>query len=147
MSEIIVGGITIALTFLVAMLSYIIKFSFSKGKPPKSYGERLFELTSSLIKASSEVDAVLSELTQVAKDRENSAEQLEKALAGLEEREKELKERIDTLQNVPIPVAEYFAKLVEPSEKRSAKRDYLLFGAGVLVTTVIAIIMQIFTNQ
>ena len=38
-----------------------------KGTPQKTYSERLSELTSSLTKASSEVDGVLHEMAQVAK--------------------------------------------------------------------------------
>ena len=61
----------------------------------------------------------------------------------MEKREKELEEKIDLLQHVPIPVAEHFARLVGPGEKRSAMRDYLLFMAGVIGTTIIAIVLQI----
>ena len=118
-----------------------------KKLPRKSYSERLSELTASLTRASGEVDAVLGELSQVARDREKAANELQLSLAQLEKREKELKDRIDALQKVPIPVAEHFAKLVEPSERRSSRRDYLLFGAGVIVTTIIAIIIQIFTGM
>ncbi len=61
----------------------------------------------------------------------------------LETREKELKEKIEALESTPLPVAEHFAKLLESGEKRSAKRDYVLFGAGVVVTTGVAIIIQV----
>jgi hypothetical protein len=46
------------------------------------------------------------------------------------------------LQNVPLPVAQEFAKLVAPAEKKSARRDYLLFVSGVVVTTVITVILK-----
>jgi len=104
-----------------------------KELPQKTYSERLSELSSSLSKASSEVDGVLREMAQVAKEREASVKNLEKGLIDLEKREKELKEKIDLLQSVPIPVAEHFARLVEPGEKRSARRDYFLFMAGSLL--------------
>ncbi len=64
-------------------------------------------------------------------------------MASLENREKELKEKIEVLEKIPIPVAEHFAKLLESGERRSVRRDYLLFGAGVLVTTVITIAIQL----
>lgn len=134
----IAGGV--ASTELVRKIIYRI---LKKELPQKTYSERLSELTSSLTKASSEVDSVLGEMAQVAKERETSVNNLEKGLKDLEKREKELKEKIDLLQNVPIPVAEHFAKLVEPGEKRSARRDYILFMAGVIVTTIIAIILQL----
>lgn len=112
--------------------------------PPRSYSERLAELTASLTKASRDVDSVLGELGRVAKSREEAVQRLETDLASMEGREKELKEKIATLEQTPLPVAEHFAKLLEAGEKRSAKRDYLLFGAGVVVTTVIAIVIQLF---
>ncbi len=117
-----------------------------KEEPQKTYSERLSELTANLTKASREVDSVIGELAQVARGRESSIQKLETDLASLEAREKELKEKIETLQKVPIPVADHFAKLIESGEKRNARRDYVLFGAGVLVTTVIAIIIQLFTK-
>jgi hypothetical protein len=110
---------------------------FGRPQPQKSYGERLSTLTASLTRASSEVDDVLRELAQVARDREAAVKKLEGDLAGLEGREKELKDRIEALQKTPLPVAEHFAKLLESGERRSARRDYLLFGAGVVVTTAI----------
>ena len=39
-----------------------------------------------------------------------------------------------------------FAALVTPGERRSAMRDYLLFGAGVVVSTAIGIAIQIFVK-
>jgi hypothetical protein len=119
-----------------------------KNEPPKkTYSERLSDLTSSLTKASAEVDSVLREMAQVAKEREASVKELDAGLSDLEKREKELKDKIALLQSVPIPVAEHFAKLVEPGERRSARRDYMLFFSGVVVTTIIAVILQLFALQ
>jgi chromosome segregation ATPase len=112
-------------------------------EPEKPYSERLSELTTSLTKASSEVDSILSELAQVARNRESAVQKLETDLQTLESREKELKEQIEALENTPLPVAEHFAKLLETGQRRSAKRDYILFGAGVVATTIIAIIIQV----
>jgi chromosome segregation ATPase len=114
--------------------------------PPKPYSERLAELTAGLSKASHEVDSVLAELAQVARERTDAVDKLETELATLEGRERELKEKIDALQKTPLPMAEHFAKLIESGEKRSARRDYALFGAGVLVTTVVAILIQLFAH-
>lgn len=114
-----------------------------KKEPKKHYSERLSELTDSLTKASREVDSVLSELAQVAQDREVAVRKLENDLQAMEIREKELKDKIAALENTPLPVAEHFAKLLESGEKRGAKRDYILFGAGAVLTTIIAVIIQI----
>lgn len=108
----------------------------------KPYGERLAELSTSLTKASREVDSVLAEVAQVARSREAAVQKLEFDLEALESREKELKDKVEALQRTPLPVAEHFARLLESGEKRNEKRDYVLFGAGVVLTTVIAIVIQ-----
>ena len=114
-----------------------------RKEPEKSYSKRLAQLTASLTKASRDVDSLLSELAQVARSREGAVQKLETDLVTLETREKELKGKIDALESTPLPVAEHFAKLLDSGEKRRARRDYMLFGAGVLVTTMIAIIIQV----
>ena len=115
--------------------------------PTRQYSERLAELTSSLKEASSEVDTILRELSEVAQKREAAVRQLESDLSVMESKERELKDRIETLARTPIPVADHFAKLLELGEKRSARRDYLLFGAGVVITTAIAIIMELIKHN
>lgn len=117
---------------------------FKKGETEETYSQKLARLTESLIKSSSEVDSVLVELAQVASDREKAVRKLEMDLRELEIREKELKDKVQALENVPIPVAEHFAKLTAAGERRSALRDYVLFGAGVVISTLIAIVLQIF---
>jgi len=62
-----------------------------------------------LTKASKEVDSVLGELAQVARNREVAVRKLEVDLGALEGREKELKEKIEALEKTPLPVAEHFA--------------------------------------
>src|SRR5436853_5947621 len=92
-------------------------FGIEKKRESLSHSERLAKLTESLMTASKEVDAVLSELSQVARDREQAVQKIETDLQNLQEREKELQKRIETLQSVPLPVAEYFAQLTTPGEK------------------------------
>lgn len=125
------------------VIQKLLRAALGRKEPEKPYSERLAELTESLSRASREVDAVLVELARVAKDRARAVRQLETDLATMEGREKELKERIDALEKTPLAVAEHFAKLVAPGERRSAMRDYLLFGAGVVVSTVIGVIIQV----
>lgn len=114
--------------------------------PQAMFSERLALLTAHLTEASREVDGVLAELAQVSKDRVEAVRALEADLNAMEGREEELKQRIETLEKTPMAVAEHFAKLVAPGERRSAMRDYLLFGAGVVVSTVIGIVVQIFVR-
>jgi septal ring factor EnvC (AmiA/AmiB activator) len=136
-SLIAAAGSSMAAAVLFDLLRRIAR----KRQPQEqSYSERLGQLTASLRQASAEVDSVLSELAQVARDRESAVSKLEGQLKDLESKEKTLQERIDHLQALPLPVAEYFAQLTSTGERRSARRDYMLFGAGVLVSTVISVI-------
>jgi hypothetical protein len=115
-------------------------FRIPRRTPTETYAERLAKLTDTLKRSSEDVDGVIEELSTVARERENAVRKLEADLASLSEREQELQKRVDDLQNVPLPVAEHFAALTSVGEKRSARRDYVLFGLGVVVSTVISII-------
>jgi predicted negative regulator of RcsB-dependent stress response len=130
---------------LLALGSGFFFRALERKEPPEveSYSERLANLMKSLTKASSEVDNILAELAQVAGDRHNTVLELEAQLTELEEHERQLQQRIQDLEKVPIPVAEHFAKMIAPGERRSAWRDYGLFAAGVVVSTVIAILLRL----
>ena len=134
-SAVIAIGANIATHYLQKWLS---------PKKEKTYGERLQELISRLSEATRSVDAILGEVAEVAKNREASVNKLESELHELEAKERQMQERLQVLSNTPIPVAEHFAEIMKTSEKSSARRDYLLFGAGVVVSTVIAILLKLF---
>ena len=61
----------------------------------------------------------------------------------MQTKEKELEDRITLLKDVPLPVADRIAEITSGSDRRSARRDYILFGAGVIVSTAIAIILKL----
>ncbi|MCA1790060.1 MAG: hypothetical protein LC667_09450 [Thioalkalivibrio sp.] len=109
----------------------------------EGYAEKIARLTNSLQKASKDVDGVLRELASVAATRASAVSDLESQLRQMTAREQELKKRVEDLQATPIPVAEHFAELIAKGERRSAFRDYALFGLGVVVSTVIAIILRL----
>lgn len=115
-----------------------------KGEKSETYSDKLSRLTDSLQKASGEVDVLLRELAAVAKARTTAAAELEDQLKQLSGREQEMKKRVEELRATPIPVAEHFAALISKGERRSALRDYVLFGMGVVVSTIIAILLRIF---
>lgn len=142
--EIVVG----AISSLLAMSAFsIFQRVFRPGvraqsKKDATYAERLAELTTSLATATEEVDTILAELARVAQERASSVQKLETELANLEVQEKDLKAKVDALKQTPIPAVEHLATLLKPGEQRSARRDYVLFGAGVLLSTVISIGLQ-----
>jgi DNA-binding ferritin-like protein (Dps family) len=111
-------------------------------KTYKTYSERLSELTQNLSRSTKEVDKILLEMTGIAMNREYALNKLEADLLELEKREQDAKKRIKDLENVPLAVAEHFAQLTSAGEKRSARRDYFLFAAGVIVSTIVGVIMK-----
>jgi septal ring factor EnvC (AmiA/AmiB activator) len=130
------------LSGLLPLLEKFLRKQLGREKE-ESYSDKLNRLTGSLQKASGEVDTLLKELASVAKTRATAVADLETQLRQLSDREQELKKRVEDLQATPIPVAEHFAALISKGERRSALRDYVLFGMGVVVSTVIAIILRI----
>lgn len=117
----------------------------TKTKQPMSvaYSEKIATLTHSLVDASSEVDRVLKEMSAVSGEKEAAILALEQKLRDLIEREKYLQEKIQTLQNVPLPAAQYFVNEVKKGERHIAWRDYFLFVLGVAVSTAVAITLKL----
>lgn len=136
--------LNIASAFAVASLvSFAYRFLNARTKDRQpSFADRVEKLAENLNRSSKEVDGILKEIASVTADRQAAAEKLEEELNRLSQHESELKERINALKDIPIPVAEHFAKLTESGERRSARRDYLLFGAGVVTSIVTAIALR-----
>jgi len=97
-----------------------------------------------LAKTSRMMDEVVSKIREYTAQRESAVHSLESQLSQLTSQEGELREKIRNLEAVPLPAAEYFAKLVDKGEGSSAKRDYALFTAGVIVSVIVTIILKHF---
>ena len=76
-------------------------------------------------------------------ERPGAVEKLELQLTQLTAEEESVRNRISALKETRLEVAEHFAAVISSGERRSARRDYLLFGAGVLVWTAISVILQV----
>jgi DNA repair exonuclease SbcCD ATPase subunit len=145
-TELILG----ALSSLIAAIIYTLFRNVTKSLFPTkedvriSYADKMAELTGSLNDASRNVDRILEEMSQVSNQRQEAIAELETQLQSLTEREKQLKERVNNLEKVPLPAIEYFVAEIQKGEKRSAWRDYILFGSGVVVSTVATILLKVF---
>jgi hypothetical protein len=139
------GLIYVLLSFIARPLIKTVRIWLELEKPPtrESYSKKLAKLLNDLQESSSEVDNVLAELDKFAREREAIAQKVEADLEKLTEREQLLQKRIQELSNIPIPIAEYFSALLAQGEKRSAWRDYILFGAGFILSTITAIILRL----
>jgi septal ring factor EnvC (AmiA/AmiB activator) len=139
--------ISLVISLLSGLLPLIQNFLAKKvsGEAKlESYSEKLERLTRALLQSSEDMDKLLAELATVARDRATAVERLESDLQKLEDHEQQLKRKVEDLQAVPIPVAEHFAALMAKGERRSAWRDYILFGLGVVVSTIIAVLLRAF---
>jgi hypothetical protein len=97
-----------------------------------------------LADTSTKMDGIVARIQEYTKGREQSVAKLEEQLGFLAQQEADLRKRIEGLKQVPLPAAEYFAMLVNKSEKSGALRDYLLFTAGILVSAIVAVILRHF---
>jgi len=82
-------------------------------------------------------------MTAVSQERELAVNKLEKKIDELSSREQVLKTKIKDLEQIPLPVAEHFNKLLEKGEKGSASRDYFLFFMGVIISIAITIVFRL----
>jgi len=105
----------------------------------ETYSDKILRLNETLSKSSKEVDNVIKEMALFGQERANSVKKLEQQLEELSMREQQAKARIQTLEKVPVEALQYFEQILEKGDKRSAWRDYKLFGLGVVVSTIIAI--------
>lgn len=132
-------------SFLIGISSIFRRF-FKKRIDTKqeTYSDKILKLTETLTKSSEEVDNIVRELTLIGQERSTSVAKLEQQLEELSTREQQAKDRIQTLEKVPVEAVKYFEQILAKEDKRSAWRDYTLFGLGVLVSTVITILLQYF---
>jgi len=139
---------------------YLIK-SYTKGRKTKSieaianifsielkepviipYAERINKTLKSLRKASDEMALATNEFNDIMNEKQDTIAVLERKLSELADKELEMKTKIETLQKVPIEALTYFESILIKGDKRSAYRDYILFGVGVIVSMIITIVLK-----
>jgi vacuolar-type H+-ATPase subunit I/STV1 len=107
----VIALISLALTVLVVLIDYFLITPLRRRYLHRvSYSALLEELLSKLVETSREVDNILMEIAQVTRERESAVSQLGNEIKRLEANEKEYKERIETLKNVPVPAIDHLLK-------------------------------------
>jgi hypothetical protein len=105
-----------------------------------TYNARVAQVTEIMKASATEAQQLLTEMESATRERLASVELLEQSLKELEDREKTASERLRILQEVEPEAAAELARLVDQSldkrEKVSSKRDYIIFGLGVIVTAI-----------
>ena len=117
----------------------------AKMKSP-SYNERMQSPIIRLKQKSCEIDKILKEINEISREKERTITKLEHELEQLARRQTELRDKISTLEKVPLPALEHFEKILSQGSKWNAKRDYILFGLGVVVSALISVLIMMVTG-
>ncbi len=115
-----------------------------KQSPSENFSARVSRLSDSLKKSSMEIDDALKQFEAAIRQRTTRISQLEKSLQVLSTMEKQAKDRIEKLKGVSIESIKHLEAYLQQGERRSAWRDYILFGSGVVVTTIITALFNFF---
>ena len=142
----IVGSV---INFLFASIFDIALMYYEKNRDLnnvniQSYSDKFNALLKNLKSSSLEIDKTFEEISTLSRKKEKTIIELEQSLSLLAQREKELNEKIETLEKVPLQAIKHFEEVLNKGDKRSAYRDYLLFLLGILVSIVISIILKKF---
>lgn len=126
-----------------ALNKFLSKF-FEVDINEKSYKQRFSKTILTLDKVFLEVEKATNEFNQLMKEKKRGVDFLEKRLEILSGEEQQLKEKVETLQRVPIEAIPYFEEMMSKGEKRSAYRDYILFISGIAVSIIITLILKFY---
>jgi hypothetical protein len=81
------------------------------------------------------------EMTEANRRQETILSQQAERMETLSTTEKELQQRVESLKEVPLPVADYFIELnrkaQEEQDKKRASRDYLLVIISAVLSAAI----------
>jgi peptidoglycan hydrolase CwlO-like protein len=146
MSETISGVILqLLITILIGLVLFIVenrvisRRSRERGLKATSTAD-LTRLVQGLNKSSLELDKILEQIVEVAHHRAEAATNLQAEMKRLEQAEEEYLIRIETLKNEPLRVINDLLNELEPNRIRTPRRDFMLFAAGVVVSTLVSIV-------
>ena len=135
---------TIASGLVTSAVASIFAYYFGerKKKHIPTYHEKMMQLTESLNKASADVDSILQEMSQIAEERQ-------KALSALEQKQTELQAYVDSLEKGPAETLKIYQQIVtqlsEKQDKDSRRLALKYFILGSFVTLIVTIISIVIT--
>jgi predicted transcriptional regulator len=133
-------AILIGLLFFIVENRIISRRSSQAGSKATSTGD-LSRMVNGLNKTSNELDKILAQIVEVAQDRSEAATNLQAQMKKLEEAEEEYLVRIEILKNEPLRVMSDLLNELQPNQIRTPRRDFMLFLAGVVVSTLVSILL------
>lgn len=139
-------GFAIFPTVVANAILPIASLSVSFDAKPRQRGDfegRIAEITDRLKQSGSDAQALLIELEQLMEARRQQLLDAQGRLHTLQLEESEVGERVQLLQAVQPEAAVAINNLLDESletrDKRSARRDWLIFGMGVLLSAAISL--------
>ena len=121
----------------------------AKPRQRGDFKDRIAEITDRLKQSGSDAQSLLIELEQVMAARRQQLLDAQGRLQELQVAESEVKQRVELLQAVRPESAVAINNLLDESlkarDKRSARRDWLIFGMGVLISAVISFVFFLLT--
>jgi hypothetical protein len=144
LSTIISGIIAlVAGTGLTWIRSFLTKRFGTKKVPEKfDYNAKIEASVKMMKRSSGEINTLIAELEEFSGEQRRRVQEMEMALEKLNREEQELSKRMEAMKSVSVPAAEHFAAIMQKENSRGAKRDYLLFAAGVVASIIVSIVLK-----
>ena len=114
-----------------------------KSSEELTFAEKLEKSVEQLKIASKDMDKLVIDITNLTSEKHDKLSKLEEELKKLSTKEEETRKKIEVLSQVPIEALQHFEEMMKPGEKKSAKRDYLLFAAGVIFSIISTIVLKL----
>lgn len=106
------------------------------------YSTRVGNAVENIKRASIEMDRVMQEFASISAERQKTIDLLEGKLIQLSEQESMLNQKIQSLEKVPLEAIRHFEETLTKGDRRSARRDYLLFILGILASVIVTFILK-----
>jgi hypothetical protein len=122
------------------------KVAFGRLKPVQELDELLAQavllrsLSAELQQALDDVDGIAKRLQTVSADALARYDDFEARVSALSHRQKALADEVRVLSRVPLPAVEAFTSLLRDEGRSNARRDYVLFLAGMLYSFVVSFV-------
>jgi TolA-binding protein len=108
-----------------------------------AFNARIDRLSRALRDVNSDLQDAVEDMERELAARESALLALQERLSELGTREQDLESRIQALSKIEPEAVKVFAELTAPGEKRSARRDYVLFGAGAATSLLTSIVFEL----
>lgn len=116
----------------------------SGPRPSKDFDRRIADITRRLQQSGQDAQALLAELEELMAARRQQLFDAQATLLQLQLEESAVQERVDHLKSIQPEAAVAIGGVLNESlterERRGERRDWLIFGLGVVATAVVSLV-------